>query len=279
MDNKTIEKIIIVDTMAYIFRFYYSTERMNMKNKDGFPTGAIFGVNKALNKMKSIFPDHRIICASDSPGKNFRHDLYPEYKANRSPAPEDLLIQIDPIYELIKHHKIPLIKVSGVEADDIIATLIKYNNENNIQSIIASGDKDLMQLVNENTKMLDPKWNLIGEKEVEEKMGVLPKQISYLLALTGDTADNIPGIHKVGIKTGAKWLNTFGDLDGIKNNRDKIGGKVGEHLNNGIDMLDLSYSLVKLKFDVDLPFDPIKKQPSLIGTGLDNFLDDYNIKY
>lgn len=265
--------------MAYIFRFYYSTERMNMTNSDGFPTGAIFGVNKAIAKMKRNYPDYDIICISDSPGKNFRHDIYPAYKANRSPAPEDLIIQIDPIYELIEKLGLPLIKVPGVEADDVIATISKSYSESGYNTIIASGDKDLMQLINKNTSMLGSKWNLINEDGVREKMLVNPSQVSHLLALTGDAADNIPGVHKVGIKTASKWLNEFGDLEGIKSNMADIKGKVGDHLRGGIDMLDLSYSLVKLKFDVDLPFDPIKNQPTFIKDELITFLNKYNIRF
>lgn len=273
------DKIILVDTMAYIFRFYYSTIRMNMTNNEGFPTGSIFGVNKTIEKIKKMFPTHRIIFVTDSPGGNFRHEIYPDYKANRSPAPDELIVQIDPVYELIKNHGIPLIRVPGVEADDSIATISKMANSLGIETIIASSDKDLMQLVNENTRMLDSKWDLIDADGVKDKMLVNPSQISHLLALTGDVADNIPGVHKVGIKTAAKWLGEYGDLDGIKDNKDLIKGKVGEHLRNGLDMLDLSYSLVKLKFDVELPFDPIKKQPDLNKDGLEMFFKRYNIKF
>jgi DNA polymerase-1 len=187
--------------------------------------------------------------------------MFPDYKANRSPAHDDLIIQIEPLYKIIRAMGFHFLCEEGVEADDVIATLSRFAAKSGIETIIASGDKDLFQLVGGNIKQLDMKGKLYSEAEVEEKMGVRPNQILDLLALTGDSVDNIPGVPSVGPKTAAKWLEQYSDIEGVKANAEKIGGKVGEKLRESFDLLDLSYKLVQLKFDVQLPFDILEDEP------------------
>ena len=271
------KKIVLVDAMAFIFRNFHATFKQGLKNKEDFPTGAIYGTINSMDNLLKRFPDRKIIIVSDHPSKNFRHELYPEYKANRKPSPEDLKLQIDPIYEILQAKGFPLIRVAGVEADDTIATIARNASERGIDTVIASGDKDLMQLINHNTKMLDSKWKIIDENGVLEKMGVVPEKISQLLAIIGDAADNIPGLKKAGPKTATKWLDEFGDLDGIKKNADKVGGKIGDTLRAGFDEIDLSYSLVLLKYDVVLPIDPFSFKQEVSDEGIEAFYNKYEL--
>ena len=255
------QQLILVDGSAFLFRSYFSTLSQNLTNESGFPTGAMFGVINAIKHLQRQYKEAKIIMIFDAKGSNFRHDIFPEYKANRSPAEDDLVIQIEPLYEIVRAMGFHFICQEGVEADDVIATLATLANEKDIETIIASGDKDLFQLVGGNTKQLDMKGKLYSENDVEEKMGVMPKQVLDLLALSGDASDNIPGVPSVGPKTASKWLKLYHDVEGVKANASQIGGKVGEKLRESFDLLDLSYKLVKLKFDVHLPFDIFEKEP------------------
>ena len=165
--------------------------------------------------------------------------------------------------------------VPGVEADDVIATLSRCADENKLKTIIASGDKDLMQLVSDNITQLNMKGDLYDQAGVVEKMGVRPDQILDLLALTGDSADNIPGVPSVGPKTAIKWLDKFGGIEDIKTNADQINGKVGEKLRDSFELLDLSYQLVQLKFDVDLPCDILTDEPGPDNAKLASLFQQY----
>ena len=253
--------LILVDGTAFLFRSYFSTISQNLTNDSGFPTGAMFGVVNAIKHLQRKYQGAKLIMVFDSKGTNFRHDIFPEYKANRSPAHDDLIVQIEPLYKIVRAMGFHFLCEEGVEADDVIATLSKFANDKGIETIIASGDKDLFQLVGGNVKQLDMKGKLFSEGDVKEKMGVRPNQILDLLALTGDSSDNIPGVPSVGPKTAAKWLELYDDIDGVKANAEKIGGKVGEKLRESFDLLDLSYQLVKLKFDVELPFNIFDDEP------------------
>ncbi len=254
-------QLILMDGSAFLFRAYFSTLSQNLTNDDGFPTGAMFGVINAIKHLQRQYPTAKIIAIFDAKGKNHRHDIYPEYKAHRKPADDELVMQIEPLYEVIQAMGFHFMCVPSVEADDVIATLSRCANENNMKTIIASGDKDLMQLVNGNIKQLDMKGNLLDAAGVEQKLGVRPDQIMDFLALTGDSADNIPGVPSVGPKTAIKWLDQFDSIEGIKTNAQKIGGKVGEKLRDSFDLLDLSHKLVELKFDVDLPCNVLDDEP------------------
>jgi DNA polymerase-1 len=255
------KRLILIDGTAFLFRAYFSTLSHNLSNNEGFPTGAMFGVVNAIKKLEKQFQGSKLISIFDAKGKNHRHDLYPEYKANRKDADEDLIRQIEPLYEIVRAMKTHFLCIDRVEADDVIATLSKQANERDCEVVIASGDKDLMQLVNDNTRQLDMKGNMLDHEGVVEKSGVNPEQILDLLALTGDSSDNIPGVPSVGPKTAVKWINEFGSINKIKENADQISGKVGEKLRESFDLLDMSYELVKLKQDVEIPYDIFEQDP------------------
>ncbi|WPE18111.1 DNA polymerase I [Candidatus Thioglobus autotrophicus] len=254
-------KLILLDGSAFLFRAYFSTLKQNLSNQEGFPTGAMFGVVNAIKRLQRQYPEAKLIAIFDAKGKNFRHEMYPEYKAHRKPADDDLVMQIEPLYEIIRAMGFHFMCVPGVEADDVIATLSRCADQNSIKTMIASGDKDLMQLVSENISQLDMTGSTYNRDGVIEKMGVAPEKILDLLALTGDSADNIPGVPSVGPKTAIKWLQAYRDLDGIKENAHEIKGKVGEKLRDNFDLLDLSHRLVSLKFDVDLPCNILESEP------------------
>ena len=255
------KQLILVDGSAYLFRSYFSTISQNLSNDSGFPTGAMFGVINAIKHLQRQYNGAKIIMIFDAKGSNFRHHIYSEYKAHRKPAEDDLVVQIEPLYQIVRAMGFHFLCVEGVEADDVIATLATQADAKNIETIVASGDKDLFQLVSDNVRQLDMKGKLYDGVLVKEKMGVEPHQISDLLALTGDSADNIPGVPSVGPKTASKWLAAYSDLEGVKANADKVSGKVGEKLRSSFDLLDLSNSLVQLKFDVEIPVDIFADEP------------------
>jgi len=269
------QQLILVDGSAFLFRSYFSTLSQNLSNDAGFPTGAMFGVINAIKHLQRQYNDAKIIMIFDAKGSNFRHEIYSEYKAHRKPADNDLIIQIEPLYKMIRAMGFHFLCVDGVEADDVIATLATQADAKNTATIIASGDKDLFQLVSSNVKQLDMKGKLYGCAQVKEKMGVEPHQVSDLLALTGDTADNIPGVPSVGPKTAAKWLAVYNDLAGVKANADKVGGKVGEKLRGSFDLLELSNTLVQLKFDVDIPIDIFSDEPGEDRATLASLYQEY----
>ena len=269
------QPLILVDGTAFLFRSYFSTISQNLTNESGFPTGAMFGVVNAIKHLQRKYHDAKLIMVFDAKGTNFRHEMFPEYKANRTPAHDDLIVQIEPLYKIVRAMGFHFLCVDGVEADDVIATLSKFANDKGIKTIIASGDKDLFQLVGENIQQLDMKGKLFSEDDVKEKMGVRPNQILDLLALTGDSSDNIPGVPSVGPKTAAKWLELYEDINGVKANADKIGGKVGERLRESFDVLELSYQLVKLKFDVKLPINILEDEPGENTTELIKLYKEY----
>lgn len=272
------QQLILLDGSAFLFRAYFSTISKNLTNDDGFPTGAMFGVINALKRLQSQYPRAKLIAIFDAKGKNHRHEIYPKYKAHRKPADEKLVMQIEPLYEIIRAMGFHFMCVNGVEADDVIATLTLCAKKYKLDTIIASGDKDLMQLVNEHIHQLDMKGNLLDCDGVVEKIGVRPEQILDLLALTGDSADNIPGVPSVGPKTAIKWLEQFKSIEGIKVNAEKIGGKVGEKLRESFDLLDLSYKLVQLKFDVKLLCDILDNEPGTNNAKLMNLYQKYGFK-
>jgi len=268
-------QLILLDGSAFLFRAYFSTLSQNLTNDDGFPTGAMFGVINAIKHLQRQYPQAKIIAIFDAKGKNHRHEIYPEYKAHRKPADDELIMQVEPLYEIIRAMGFHFMCVPGVEADDVIATLSRCADENKLKTVIASGDKDLMQLVSDNIVQLNMKGELFDQVGVAEKMGVRPNQILDLLALTGDSADNIPGVPSVGPKTAIKWLAQFENIEGIKANADQVNGKVGEKLRDSFDLLDLSYQLVQLKFDVDLPCDILTDEPGPDNAKLASLFQQY----
>ena len=246
------KNLYIVDGSSYIYRAFHAMPPLTTSS--GRPTGAIKGVSNMMMSLKNENDGSSIITVFDAKGKTFRSDIYSDYKANRPPMPDELRLQLDPIKSICSAIGFPIVEIEGVEADDVIATIVKMATEEGYSCVISSLDKDLMQLVEDpavsmiNT-MTNKKFN---EKDVIEKFGVKPNQIRDMLALVGDSSDNIPGVPKVGQKTAAKWLNEFGDLESIKENASSVKGVVGENLRNSLDDLDRNISLVSLKQDVDI---------------------------
>ena len=245
------DPIILVDGSSYLYRAYHALPPLTT-SKDQ-PTGAIKGVISMIKKILIDHPQSPLAVVFDAKGKTFRHDMYSEYKANRPPMPEDLVKQIQPIHDIISLMGIKLIMVSGVEADDVIGTLAEQARQKKLNTVISTGDKDMTQLVCENVSVVNTmSGELLDENGVLTKFGVGPNLITDYLALIGDKSDNVPGVDKVGPKTAVKWLQEYGDIEGIKNNAESIGGKVGENLRASIETLDLAHELVKIKTDVDL---------------------------
>ena len=265
------DRIYIIDGSSYLYRAYHAMPPLTASS--GQPTGAIKGVTNMLMTLKKESEGSPIIVTFDAKGKTFRSDIYEEYKANRPPMPDDLREQLAPLKEICKAIGFPLIEIDGVEADDVIATLVKIAKENNFKSVISSLDKDLMQLVEDpiSSIMNTMTHQIFNEEKVFEKFGVKPSQIRDMLALVGDTSDNIPGVPKVGQKTAAKWLNEFGDLDGIRKNADSIKGVVGQNLRDSLNELDRNVELVSLKNDVDIG---VTFESLLVMHGDDEKLDE-----
>jgi len=245
------DPIILVDGSSYLYRAYHALPPLtNSKNQ---PTGAIKGVISMIKKILIDHPESPLAVVFDAKGKTFRHDMYSEYKANRPPMPEDLVQQIEPIHQIISLMGIKLIMITGVEADDVIGTLAEQARQKKLNAVISTGDKDMTQLVCENVSVVNTmSGELLDESGVLKKFGVGPELITDYLALIGDKSDNVPGIDKVGPKTAVKWLNEYSDIQGVKENSESIGGKVGENLRSSIEMLDLAHELVKIKTDVEL---------------------------
>ena len=192
----------------------------------------------------------------DAPGKTFRDDLFAEYKAHRPPMPDDLRSQIEPLLEAVEALGLPLLRIAGVEADDVIGTLACRAARAGQQVLISTGDKDMAQLVNEHITLINTMSNTVLDRAgVKAKFDVFPEQIIDYLALVGDSSDNIPGIDKVGPKTAAKWLNQYGTLDGLLAHAAEIEGKVGENLRAGLETLALSRQLATIRTDLPLPLD------------------------
>ncbi len=243
--------LILVDGSTYLFRAYHALPPLS--TTDGHPTGAVRGVISMLRKLAADYPGCPIAVVFDPKGKTFRDELYPAYKANRPPMPDDLREQIEPVHELIRAMGMPLLIVPGVEADDVIGTLARQAGTEGRATIISTSDKDMAQLVGPHVRLLDT----MAGKETDRggviaKYGVPPERIVDYLALMGDKSDNIPGVPKVGPKTAAKWLNQYGSLDELMACADEIKGRVGENLRASLDQLPLSRTLATIKCDVQL---------------------------
>ena len=251
MAKKKTAPIVLVDGSSYLFRAYYALPALT--NSQGDPTGAIRGVIAMIRKLAKDYEGATLAIVFDAPGKTFRDDMYSEYKANREKMPDDLREQIQPIHEIIKAMGLPLIMVSGVEADDVIGTYAAQATEAKRETIVSTGDKDMAQLVSDHVTLVNTMTETTMDREgVIEKFGVPPERIIDYLALMGDTVDNIPGVPKVGPKTAAKWLNQYGSLDDVMAQADDVGGKVGENLRASLEQLPLSRDLTTIKCDVQL---------------------------
>jgi DNA polymerase-1 len=246
------KKLILIDGSSYLYRAFHAMP--DLRNKDGQPTGAIYGVINMLRRFRKETAADYIACVFDAKGKTFRDDIYPEYKANRPSMPEDLAAQIEPLHECIRAMGIPLINQPGVEADDVIATLATLAENRDIDTIISTGDKDIAQLVRPGVTLINTMSNeTLNEAGVQAKFGVKPDQMVDYQALVGDAVDNVPGVDKVGPKTAVKWLTKYGSLDEVVSHADEIGGKVGENLRTALPWLPTARTLVTLDRNLDLP--------------------------
>ncbi|RUL61446.1 DNA polymerase I [Dyella dinghuensis] len=242
--------LTLIDGSSYLYRAFHALPPLS--NANGEPTGALFGVVNMLRTTLKAKPDY-VAFVSDASGPTFRNVLYDKYKANRPPMPDELRAQIEPMLAIVGALGFPILRVTGVEADDVIGTLAKQAHEHGIDVLISTGDKDLAQLVRPGIKLINTMTNTTMDSAgVVDKFGVKPDQIIDFLSLTGDTVDNVPGVNKCGPKTAAKWLAEYGSLDGVIANADKIGGKIGEYLREALPSLPLSRELVTIKLDVPL---------------------------
>ncbi|VAW53637.1 DNA polymerase I [hydrothermal vent metagenome] len=250
-----IPPLILVDGSSYLFRAFHGLPPLT--NSKGQPTGAIYGVINMLKKLVVDYQPEYMAVVFDAKGKTFRSDLYQDYKANRPPMPDDLRTQIEPIHQLVDALGYPRIVVSGVEADDVIGTLAQQAEAAGHEVLISTGDKDLAQLVTDKISLINTMNNHVSTPEsVIEKFGVSADKIIDYLALIGDTADNIPGINKVGPKTAVKWLAQYESVENIIDHADEFKGKVGEYLRAGLEQLPLSYQLATIVCDVELDKTP-----------------------
>ena len=246
------KKIFLIDGSSYLYRAFHAMPPLSTSS--GLPTGAVKGVVNMLRNLRKENPNSHYLSIFDAKGKNFRHDIYKEYKANRPPMPEDLREQLSPLKEICNAMGMPVIEIPKVEADDVIASLATLGSKQGIPIVISSLDKDLMQLVDDPLiKMMNTMNNQIYDVSgVQEKFGVHPNQIIDYLAIVGDSSDNIPGVPKVGPKTAVKWLKEFKNLKGIIKNADSLTGVVGQNFRDSIPDLDRNIELVTLKRDVDI---------------------------
>jgi DNA polymerase-1 len=245
------ELLLLVDGSSYLYRAFHAMP--DLRNPKGEPTGAIYGMINMLRRLRTELPTSHIACVFDAKGPTFRDEWYPQYKANRSPMPEDLVKQIEPIHAVVKALGWPVIMVSGVEADDVIGTLAKKATAVGWKTVISTGDKDLAQLVDESVTLINTMTNeKLDIQGVIDKFGIAPHLIVDYLTIIGDTVDNVPGVPKAGPKTAVKWLTEFGDLDSVIAKSDQIKGVVGENLRNSLEWLVQAKRLLTVKVDCEL---------------------------
>src|SRR5580704_6248656 len=244
-------KLLLVDGSSYLYRAFHALPPLSSSR--GEPTGAVLGVLNMLNKLiKEESPD-RIAVVFDASGRTFRDDLFDQYKAHRVPMPDDLRSQVKPLYDTVAAMGLPLLRVPGVEADDVIGTLAKQGAASGYEVLISTGDKDMAQLVGPHIGLINTMSNTrLDRAGVKAKFDVFPEQIVDYLALVGDSSDNIPGITGVGAKTAAKWLHQFQTLDELIAHAGEIGGKVGENLRNELALLELSRKLATIDTSLTL---------------------------
>ncbi|HEY6454433.1 MAG TPA: DNA polymerase I [Steroidobacteraceae bacterium] len=254
--------LVLVDGSSYLYRAFHAMPPLT--NAAGEPTGAVLGVLNMIVKLAGDFANARLAIVFDAPGRTFRDDLFEAYKSHRPSMPDDLRAQITPLLTILKAQGHPLLRIAGVEADDVIGTLARRAEAAGYDVIISTGDKDMSQLVNESITIVNTMTgSRLDRAGVKAKFDVWPEQIIDYLALVGDASDNIPGVPKVGPKTAAKWLEKYRNADGIIEHAHEIEGKVGENLRGGLQTLALSRKLATLDTNVELPLglDDLQPQP------------------
>jgi len=251
------DKIFVIDGMAYAFRSYYAIK--NLRDSKGTPTNAVFGFARMLLKLIRDHEPEYIVMVFDAPGKTFRDDMYPEYKANRDETPKDLITQFPMIDELVEAFDIPILRIPGVEADDVIGTLAVMGEEQGLEPVLVTGDKDILQCVTDVSRVYDPnkgdngKW--YAPEDVKERYGVPPENVIDILGLMGDSADNIPGVRGIGEKTAKKLLELYGSIEGLYDHVDELKGKQKEKVIEDRDKAFLSKELATIKKDVEIDSD------------------------
>ena len=243
---------MLVDGSSYLYRAFHALPGLKSP-KTGEPTGAIYGVLNMLHKLATDYKPAALACVFDAKGKTFRDAEYSEYKANRTPMPDDLGVQVAPLHEAVRALGWPMLIIEGVEADDVIATLAERAKHDGWRTVISTGDKDFAQLVDERVTLVNTMSNeLLDVEGVKKKFGVAPEKFLDYLALIGDQIDNIPGVDKVGPKTACRWIEKYGSLEGVLAHADEITGLAGENLRKMRDWLPKARALLTIKRDVPL---------------------------
>jgi DNA polymerase-1 len=243
--------LYLIDGSSYIYRAYYAIRHLS--SPKGFPTNALYGFTQMLLKvLKERKPDH-VAVVFDAGRLTFRNEMYADYKANRLAMPDDLVPQLGPIKEMVRAFNIPALEMAGFEADDIIATIARDCEERGLAVVVVTGDKDLMQIVTGNVRLLDTmKEKESGVPEVVERFGVGPERVIDILGLAGDTSDNIPGVPGIGEKTAIKLIQEFGSLDELLTRAGEVKGKMGERLREFAEQALLSRRLATVDYRVPL---------------------------
>ncbi|MBI3376152.1 MAG: DNA polymerase I [Betaproteobacteria bacterium] len=245
------ETLLLVDGSSYLYRAFHALP--DLRNARNEPTGAIYGVIAMLRRLAADHKAAAKACVFDAKGRTFRDELYPEYKANRPPMPDDLAAQIAPLHEAVAALGWPVLAIEGVEADDVIATLARTAARKGMDCVVSTGDKDLAQLVDERVTLVNTMSNeKLDIEGVKVKFGVAPERIVDFLTLVGDAVDNVPGVEKVGPKTAAKWITQYGSLEGVVAHAAEIPGVAGENLRMALDWLPQARRLLTVKDDVEL---------------------------
>ena len=271
-------RLILVDGSGYIFRAYYALPPMN--NSKGIPTNAVYGFCNMMLRLIEEHPNDKILIILDAGRNTFRNTLFPEYKANRGEAPEDLIPQFSIIREAIDAFGLDVIEKKDFEADDVIASYVKYGEDNKIPTTVFSSDKDLFQLLSANNRIMDPMKNIeIDEAKVMEKFGVGPDKITDVQALIGDSVDNIPGVPGIGPKTASKLINEFGSFEGLLANKEKISNeRIKNLIHDHEEKAKISHQLVILKNDLELPITIEKLKDFEDSPKLNDFFKKYEFK-
>ena len=262
--------VIIVDGSLYLYRSYFAFQKFQNNEKNTYEYGAIYGMLKTIqNILKKNYNSKKIIIVFDSSRKSFRNTIFKEYKSNRSAMPNQLYLQIKPLFKILKEIGIKTLSILGIEADDIIGSFAYKLEKAGEKVLIVSHDKDMIQLINENINILNLTNNsIIDQDKIKKKYGISPREFIDLLALMGDASDNIPGVPKIGIKTALILLQKFSNIENIYNNIEKIkflsfrnAKSAAIQLKNHKEIAFLSYELAKIKLDI--PIDITSKEISL----------------